>query len=183
MAIFYDTRRLKPLEFEHFWLSETPEVIGSRSWNTGSIRMVTWVRFTDKGTGTEFVVLNTHLDNQSEEARIRGAELIQSRVPSGVPVVLTGDFNAPAQASPVYDILIDGFADTWLTGQQLTQQYGTFHDFRAPVPNGPRIDWILTRDLAAATAGINTFIHNGQFPSDHLPVQTLITLPPAQEPR
>jgi hypothetical protein len=45
MAIYYDTRRLEPLEFDHYWLSDTPEVIGSKSWGNNVIRMVTWVRF------------------------------------------------------------------------------------------------------------------------------------------
>jgi endonuclease/exonuclease/phosphatase family metal-dependent hydrolase len=44
------------------------------------------------------------------------------------------------------------------------------------VPNGTRIDWILTRGATVHTAGVNTFQHNGQYPSDHLPVQVLITL-------
>ena len=28
-AIFYDTRRLAPVEYDQFWLSDTPSVIGS----------------------------------------------------------------------------------------------------------------------------------------------------------
>lgn len=31
MAIFFDTRRLEPVEFDHFWLSDTPEVVGSNT--------------------------------------------------------------------------------------------------------------------------------------------------------
>ena len=32
MAVFYKRERLEPLEFDHFWLSDTPEVVGSTSW-------------------------------------------------------------------------------------------------------------------------------------------------------
>jgi hypothetical protein len=32
MAIFYRRDRLTPLEFDHFWLSDTPDVIGSTTW-------------------------------------------------------------------------------------------------------------------------------------------------------
>jgi endonuclease/exonuclease/phosphatase family metal-dependent hydrolase len=176
VAVCYDARRLEPVGFEHFWLSETPELIGSRSWDTGSVRMVTLVRFACKVTGTRFVVVNTHLDNSSELARVRGAELLRSRIPSGVPIVLTGDFNAPAQGSAVYDILIDGLTDTWTSGRHLTPRFGTFHGYRDLVVDGPRIDWILTRGATTVSAGINTFAHNGQFPSDHLPVQALIKI-------
>jgi endonuclease/exonuclease/phosphatase family metal-dependent hydrolase len=183
MAIFYDTRRLEPVEFDHFWLSETPGVIGSRSWGNASIRMVTWVRFADKITGTEFVVLNTHFDEQSEHSRVRSAELVRDRINAigpALPVVLTGDFNTPAQTSTPYDILINGAAltDTWTAAaDRRTALYATFHGFRPPVPDGTRIDWILTRGAITVTAaGINTFARNGQFPSDHLPIQALLTI-------
>lgn len=183
VAVFFDTRRLEPIEFDHFWLSETPDVIGSRSWGCGSIRMVTWVRFADIGTGAECVVVNTHLDNQSELARVRGAELLRDRIAAiapSLPVVLTGDFNALAQSSVPYDILVNGtgLTDTWTAAaDRRSPQYATWHGFHSPVPEGPRLDWILVKGAAAiSVAGINTFARDGQFPSDHLPVQTLITL-------
>ena len=183
MAIFYDTRRLTPVEFDHFWLSETPAVVGSRSWDSGSIRMVTWVRFTDKRTGTQFVVVNTHLDNHSESARVHGAELIRNRINafgSGLPVILTGDFNVPARNSAAYTILTAGagLTDTWTAAShRLTPQYATWHGYHPPVRDGARIDWILTRNTRSIpAAGINTFARDGQFPSDHFPMQALITI-------
>lgn len=183
MAIYYDTRRLEQLEFDHYWLSDTPNVIGSKSWGNNVIRMVTWVRFADKGTGAEFVVVNTHFDHESENSRLRSAELVRDRinaVPPGLPVVLTGDFNAAAQATPTYDILMNGagMTDTWPAAtERRTPLYATFHGYRPLVPDGPRIDWILTRgDMTVDAAGINTYSVGGQFPSDHLPVQALITL-------
>ncbi|HEU5472533.1 MAG TPA: endonuclease/exonuclease/phosphatase family protein [Actinophytocola sp.] len=183
MAVFYDTVRLEPLEYDHFWLSETPGVIGSRSWASGSIRMVTWVRFADHRTRTEFVVLNTHLDNQSEQARVRGAELIRSRldgIAMGQPIVVTGDFNAAAGASAPYDILAHGtgLTDTWNTATEwVTPAYATFHGYHPPAPHGARIDWILARGAVSVPAvAVNTFSRDGQFPSDHCPVQTLVTI-------
>src|SRR6202050_2994381 len=47
VAIFYDTGRLAPLEYDHFWLSEAPDKIGSVDESgegqerAGSPRMVT----------------------------------------------------------------------------------------------------------------------------------------------
>ncbi len=181
MAIFYDARRLTPVEFDHFWLSDTPNVIGSKSWGNVNIRMVTWVRFADNRTGAELVVLNTHFDQQSEHARVRAAELVRDRINAfapTLPVVLTGDFNTPAN-TPVYDLLVDGagLADTWTAATtRHPPVYATFHGFRPPVPDGARIDWILTRGAITAQAAINTFAHNGQCPSDHFPVQALITI-------
>lgn len=54
MMIFFDQRRLEPLEYDHFWLSDTPNVIGSQTWGGCCPRMVTWVRFKDKATAQEF---------------------------------------------------------------------------------------------------------------------------------
>ncbi|MEU0877285.1 endonuclease/exonuclease/phosphatase family protein [Lentzea sp. NPDC005914] len=176
MAIFFDTLRLEPLEFDHQWLSATPNVVGSRSWGNNVIRMVTWIRFRDRLTGKQFLAVNTHFDHESENSRLRSAEFVHAQL--GVvtlPVVLTGDFNAPAAASPTYDILIGGLTDTWLAGPRTTPAYGTFHGYGPLVPNGARIDWILTRGVRVESAAINTYQRDGQYPSDHLPVQALIT--------
>jgi len=182
-AIFFDTRRLEPLASGHFWLSGTPDVPGSKSWGNTTVRMATWIHFADKHTGGEFVALNTHLDNSSEFARQRGAELIRDRIndiPSTLPVILTGDFNTAAQDSASYRILTSGtgLADAWTSAtQRRTPLISTWHGYEPLVPDGRRIDWILTRGAAGvAAAGINTFTDRGRYASDHLPMQALLTL-------
>src|SRR6185295_13574675 len=54
MAVFFRKARLEPLEYGHFWLSDTPEVIGSRTWEAKLPRMVTRVKFRDRRTAREF---------------------------------------------------------------------------------------------------------------------------------
>ncbi|WP_329549171.1 endonuclease/exonuclease/phosphatase family protein [Streptomyces sp. NBC_01356] len=182
MAVFYDTRRVTPVEHEHFWLSDTPDVVGSNTWGADSIRMVTWVRFRDLGAGgREFYFLNTHLDNASQNARARSAALIGERIAGldrSLPVLVTGDFNAAAHESPVYDTMLDaGLVDTWDTAAERSRLYATFHGYRPLAPDGDRIDWILaTPGVTAHRSTINTFSLNGQSPSDHLPVQATLTL-------
>ncbi|MGW7041227.1 endonuclease/exonuclease/phosphatase family protein [Streptomyces avermitilis] len=182
MAVFYDTRRLAPLEYDHFWLSDTPDVIGSNTWGGGSIRMVTRVRFRDLADGDRpFHVLNTHLDNASQYARARAAALIADRIAGldrSLPLVVTGDFNAAAHKNPVYETMLGaGLVDTWDTAAERGRLYGTFHGYEPLVPDGDRIDWILAAPGATAhCASINTFSSNGQFPSDHLPVQASLRL-------
>ncbi|MGW6024109.1 endonuclease/exonuclease/phosphatase family protein [Streptomyces sp. NPDC055099] len=181
MSVYYDTRRLAPIEYDHYWLSDTPDVIGSNTWGGGSIRMVTWVRFHDLRTGTELYVLNTHLDNASQYARARAASLITERItrldPS-LPLLVTGDFNVAAHKNPVYDtMLAAGLVDTWDAADERSKAYATFHGYRPLVPDGDRIDWILaTPDVRVHSAAINTFSQGGQFPSDHLPVQASLSL-------
>jgi endonuclease/exonuclease/phosphatase family metal-dependent hydrolase len=184
MMIFYDTTRLTPLEFDHYWLSDTPEVIGSQTWGGCCPRMVTWVRFRDLRTDEEFYALNTHLEAFSADARERSALLIRDRLADfdpDLPVVVTGDFNeAAGTGSTAYNTLVsDGpFIDTWETAEQRGELFGTFHGFGMLVPGGNRIDWILTTpDVQTTTAAINTHERDGQFPSDHLPVEATLRLP------
>mgnify|MGYP001453132568 CR=1 FL=1 len=183
MAVFYRKSRLEPLAYDHFWLSDTPEVMNSATWGNEFRRMVTWVRFRDRETGDDFYVFNTHFDHQSEVAREKSAELVRKRVASlndNLPVLLLGDFNAVAGASRPYDVLTaDGFlSDTWLVAR--TKQgdgINTFNNFKPAVAGGQRIDWILTRgEMAVIRAEISTYSRNGQLPSDHFPVTVTLKL-------
>jgi endonuclease/exonuclease/phosphatase family metal-dependent hydrolase len=177
MAVFYRKQRFEPLEFDHFWLSDAPELIASSSWGNRNRRMVTWVKFLDRQTRREFYFFNTHFDHEMPEARERAARLIRQRIEAlqtTLPVILVGDFNAPAGGNPVYDTLVGGelFTDTWHSARERRGEViGTFHGYKEPVPEGVRIDWILTRGkvTALATEVVN-FSKNNQYPSDHFPV-------------
>ncbi|MET7481759.1 endonuclease/exonuclease/phosphatase family protein [Streptomyces sp. NPDC005538] len=181
-AIFYDIRRLAPVEYDQFWLSDTPAVIGSNSWGGAHPRIATWIRFRDLGdNGREFYVLNTHLDNASQYARERAATLIAERIAGldrSLPFVVTGDFNTAAYTTSVYDTMLGaGFRDTWDAAAGRGKLYGSFHGYRALVPGGARIDWILvTPGVTVRRTTLDTFSENSQFPSDHLPVRSTISL-------
>ncbi|MPY33736.1 endonuclease/exonuclease/phosphatase family protein [Streptomyces adustus] len=182
VAVYYDKRRLAPVEHTTFRLSDTPDVPGSNTWGAAFPRLVTRVRFRDLlDPGRQFHVLNTHLDHRSEYARERAAALIAERVAAlggRLPVLLTGDFNAAAHGSPAYDTLLDaGFVDTWDTARQRGPAYGTFHAFGSLTPDGERIDWILaTPDVTVHRESVDTFWVRGQWPSDHLPVLASLSL-------
>lgn len=183
MAVFYRKARLTALATNHFWLSDTPEVPGSKTWGPKFARMVTWLKFQDQLTGQEFFFFNTHLDHEVQVARERSAELIRKRaatLDASLPLLLVGDFNVPAGANRAYDVLLaDGFFhDTWPMAQKrVGEGIGTFNDFRAIERDGARIDWILTRGPALVErAEIVTFARSGQFPSDHFPVVTTLQL-------
>ncbi|MEU3983573.1 endonuclease/exonuclease/phosphatase family protein [Streptomyces sp. NPDC026672] len=179
-AVYYDTRRLVPVEHDTFWLSDTPKVIGSNTWGAAFPRVATWVRFRDRRDGGEFVVLNTHFDHASQSAREHSAALLALRAAefAPLPFLLTGDFNAAAHGNPAYDVLLaSGLTDTWDTAAERGPLYATFHGYRPLVPGGDRIDWILaTRGVGVHRASVDTFSRGGQFPSDHLPVRVSLTL-------
>jgi endonuclease/exonuclease/phosphatase family metal-dependent hydrolase len=98
-----------------------------------------------------------------------------------LPVIATGDFNEPAGlGQTVFDRLVtDGpLADTWEEAESRSPLYATFHGYQPLVPDGNRIDWILTSpDVTTRVVFINTYESKGQFPSDHLPVQAVLRLP------
>jgi endonuclease/exonuclease/phosphatase family metal-dependent hydrolase len=181
-SIFYAAARLTLLEYDFFWLSDTPEVIGSSTWGNSVPRMVTEARFRDAATGIEFAVLNTHLDHEHEESRALAARALADRIAShhaDVPVLLLGDFNAPAGKSEPFSVLEGtGLRDSWHAAKRrVTAAYGTFPNYGRAVDGGDRIDWILASDrVEVLTAAIDPFAWHGRTASDHLPVQALVRL-------
>lgn len=175
MAVFYRRDRLTPLEYDHFWLSDTPQVIGSTTWGNANRRMVTWVKFRDRLARRDFYFWNTHFDHEVQTAREKSAALVMEQVEKlgeRLPIVLVGDFNAAAGKNPAYDTLVgEGrFSDTWLTAREHGEEIGTFHNYRGAKP-GARIDWILTRgDVQCESTRVIDFAQDGQYPSDHFPV-------------
>lgn len=183
-CIFYDSRRLRLQSWDQFWLSDTPEVVGSATWGNDVTRIATWGRFEDSWTGRELMVVNTHFDHESENAQLRSAEAIIDHTVSlapGLPTVLMGDFNADAGASGAYTALVGSgvFRDSWdIAKQRLTPEYGTFPNYKDPVIGESRIDWIaVTPEIQVAEAAVNTFRLADRYPSDHAPVQATVRIP------
>ena len=58
---FFSNRRYALLDSGTFWLSETPETPGSKSWDAAITRIVSWLKLRDKTAGLEFFFFNTHL--------------------------------------------------------------------------------------------------------------------------
>jgi endonuclease/exonuclease/phosphatase family metal-dependent hydrolase len=183
MAIFYRKDRFKPLEFDHFWLSDTPDRIGSITWGNVNKRMVTWVKFLDRKTGQDFYFFNTHFDHKIQEAREKSAAMVRERITAlntSLPIILTGDFNANAGKNKSYSILTeDNFlTDTWNSAKKrVNDTIGTFNEFKKEIVGGPRIDWILTRNgVSCDRIEIVTFNRDGKYPSDHFPLLTELRL-------
>lgn len=180
MAVFYRTERLEPLEFGHYWLSDTPETIGSTTWGNANRRMVTWVRFRDRANSQQFHLVNTHFDHRIQAAREKSAQLVlerTARLETSIPVLLVGDFNAVAEQNQVYTMLVEEgpLRDAWRLASKQSDTSGTFHGFAGVVDQMPRIDWILLRGAAEVLrAEVITFNQEGRYPSDHFPVMATL---------
>lgn len=95
-CIFYKKDKYEMLDQGNFWLSETPDVPGSKGWDAAIERVATWGKFRDKKTGKIFMAVNTHFDHVGVEARKQSALLIIDKIREIVgkrPAVVTGDFN------------------------------------------------------------------------------------------
>lgn len=179
MGVFYRKDRLKVVESGDFWLSDTPDVPGSITWNHLYPRMVTWALFEQRSDGKRFYLFNTHLPyrDQDEAARVKGAQAIARRLaalPAGVPVVLTGDFNT-APDSQVHAVLAQTLQDAWTTAPRVEGSEATFHGFTGNADK--RIDWIFVRGVQLESIASITTRWCGRYPSDHFPLLATLRLP------
>lgn len=179
MGVFYRKDRLRVLESGNFWLSDTPEVAGSRTWGNLYPRMVTWARFERIADGAKFTLYNTHLPyrEEDESARLRGAQLIVARLEhldGDEPIILTGDFNT-LPSSRVHSALAAKLTDAWTAAPRRSGPDATFHDFTGK--GDRRLDWILFRGLQAKSVRTVTTHREGRYPSDHFPVIVEFELP------
>ena len=182
-AIFYRASEVAAEEVGHFWLSETPEVPGSSSWNSSLPRMCTWGRFQWRDDPRRsLLVYNTHLDHVSGEAREQGVRLIcrtmeQRHLLEALPALLMGDFNSGEGSAVVRFLrgesgLVDAFAA--LPGRQARGIGSTFHGFKGGAEGDP-IDYIFgTRDVTFLETDVRREQIDGRYPSDHYPVTTKV---------
>lgn len=190
MALYFRRDRFEKVEGGHFWLSETPSVVGSKSWDSSLPRMVTWVKLRDRQRpdGKRIVFFNTHFDHLGKTARLESARLVRRQIATigkDCALILTGDFNTD-EASPPYQALFDvenGEASPLVDSYRVAHPEraaaeGTFSGFQATQIDGARIDWIgVSRDWQVVSADIDRTAREGRTPSDHFPVKAALRLP------
>ena len=178
--IIYNAKRFDRTASGTFQLSETPDVLGSSSWNSACPRTCVWVQLKDRESGTEFRLYNTHLDHVSELARRKGMELVVGRINADVSVgmtaFLTGDFNNELEPGNAIDYVRKSMRDT--AELSLTPHQGpvkTFHDYDPPA--------CMLIDYVFAKGKVKVLSHatlddmpDGKLPSDHFPVAVIATL-------
>jgi len=173
-TIFYRAGCFTVQESGEFWLSQTPEVHRSRSWDSAFPRLATYGLLREAGRTESFYFIDTHLDNISPEARLQGARMIRDRfAPSNRPLILAGDFNESPGSAVYRELIGEGrpFLDTWRALHPEGQEATTQHDFDGK-PRGARIDWILaTPAFRVPRVAIVTSHQDNRYPSDHFPYE------------
>ncbi|WP_437228488.1 endonuclease/exonuclease/phosphatase family protein [Planctomicrobium sp. SH661] len=185
MAVFYRTERFTKLDGGHFWLSETPEVPGSKSWDSSLPRMATWLKLQDNRHPEKPVVwfFNTHFDHRGEVSRAEAARLLHDRVAAlemNSAVVITGDFNTGEGSTPYKTLFAQHDGRTLLMDAyrvahpDRTSIEGTYNGFKPENSSGERIDWIgMTAPLQVESISINRVTQEGRLPSDHFPLEAI----------
>ena len=158
---------------QHFFLSPTPSV-PSRSRDSHYPRQCTLGLF--EKNRQQIIIVNTHFDF-NENVQVTSARIILNRIaalPTAIPAVLVGDFNATPE-----DACYRVFAGFNTAKPNETQPFAnafappypsTYHAFTGD-KEGDHIDWILYR--GAITPRDCRIIHktySGKYLSDHFPV-------------
>lgn len=173
--VFYRTDRFELLDWGTFWLSETPEVAGSKGWDGACERLATWTVLRDRD-GRELFFINTHLDHMGEVARREGVSLLLGRIDSlsgGRPVVLTGDFNATPDSEVIAHVLADSrMRHTRDVADVREGASWSFADYGS-IPEAGRqlIDYVFVNDgLDVPMYRVLPDTLDGGYLSDHAPV-------------
>ena len=78
--IGYRRDRFAVVRHGDFWLSEQPEVPGSKSWDAALTRLCSWVRLRETATGRELVYANTHFDHKGVIARREASRVLSEQL-------------------------------------------------------------------------------------------------------
>ena len=194
-GIFYRKSRFQPdpADSGTFWLSDTPEVPGSRNWGNEIPRVAAWLRLTDLATGRGFYVFNTHWDHKNQPSRERAALLTASRIDArrraDEPVALIGDFNSNegnpgilyltgnrVKVAGAERLWPNGLLDTYQTLHSAEKNRRTLHFWMGNRDGALKVDHILvSRGARIRESAIVT--EDQPMVSDHFPVTARVVFP------
>jgi len=185
-AIFYLKDKYTLDTTGDFWLSATPDVPGSIGEGADLPRICTWGRFLVNDNGSHFYFYNAHYSHISSGARLAGAKVIAQRIAdrqhqqdsviyacdcnsgeTNDPMrYLFGELNSPIALKSSYRVLHSDEPNSL-----------TFNGWSSNISGNP-IDYILIPQI---DVGVNSSViihdnNNGDYPSDHYPIMSAISL-------
>ncbi len=175
-VILYKKDRFNEIESGNFWLSETPEVVGSLGWDGACERIATWAILEDISSKKQFFFINTHLDHVGKVARQEGVTLLLDRATTlskGLPIIMTGDFNATPDSDVIKHVTDVSNPEHLLHTKDIAVEKSgtewTFHGFgRVPVERREFIDYVfVSKDIKVAKHSVLPEKLDGKFISDH----------------
>jgi endonuclease/exonuclease/phosphatase family metal-dependent hydrolase len=178
MLIAFKPEIFELIEFRNVWLSETPNVPGSRYYgdHSGCPRMYACALLKHNDIEKPFRFINTHLDHVGENGRLlESKQLINDISKFNEHFILTGDFNATPNA-PEIENITSHLKDRVVI--DCTKNLGpTFHAFGALSEEEMiKIDYIFTDGKCQEAYKVEDIPVNGQYYSDHNAVCAIIEL-------
>ncbi|MCR9205468.1 MAG: endonuclease/exonuclease/phosphatase family protein [Halobacteriovoraceae bacterium] len=182
-TLFLKKGRFKVIKSEDIWLSETPDVAGSKSFDSAFPRLCTYVELEDlKEDNEKIVFIDCHLDHVLESTREKQISVLCEEILKRYPVdsnfILIGDFNSPPHESVRTKLneYIKDILDPW---KELgLPEECTFHKFDGidPIGDNSRIDWTLhgPKFKAIKTESVKDTLE-GRYPSDHFFIHTILS--------
>lgn len=175
--ILIKSDRLKLIEGKTWWLSDTPEVVGSKTWGGSYPCTLTLAYVEIKETGERYAHFSTHLSHDSTVANDKGAaktvELIEDYIADkgDLAVYATADWNFD-DSSNGYATLNSYLNDSRQVSITGDMWLGTFPAKYYYDDNGPdsTIDFIFVNDFVAVDEYtlLDDTVVNGQYAfSDH----------------
>lgn len=174
MAIWYNPKTISISKWGTFWLSETPSK-PTKGWDAACFRTATWAICRHKPSGHTFLMVNTHLDHEGVQAREESVKLILAKIAElntkGLPVVLTGDFNAAIDSD-----LIQGLNAEFTQARQAAETTDFLASFNGWGKKSSIIDYIYYTGFARCPEfqTITKKFADKPFISDHFPIKAIL---------
>jgi endonuclease/exonuclease/phosphatase family metal-dependent hydrolase len=178
-AILYKKDKFEVVKKKTMWLSETPEVPGSKSWDAAITRILTTTALKEINSGFEFHFLNTHFDHVGKEARHKSAVAIKGalggiNLNKELPAILSGDFNAQRDEPP-YKMLTNNISPQLFDTRPSADSTGTYCGFKVGEMECRAIDFIFhTKGWKTQSFEVIEDNDGTWYPSDHLPVVAVL---------
>ncbi len=180
-SFFVRKGKFEYLKSDDLWLSETPEIAGSISFESTFPRLMTLLHVQPVNSEEKILFVNTHLDHVRQETRMGQIKVLSEEVrrcwKNNSFLVIMGDFN-DSPASKVRKVLVSdfpGLQDAWKIFN--SHEESSHHAFKGEVQNGSRIDWILVdQKLKVLSSKMDKSEVNGKYPTDHFPVICTISI-------
>ncbi len=180
-SIFLERNQFEFIASGDMWLSETPDIAGSHSFESAFPRLMTWTKIQVKGSGENLFIVNTHLDHVKPETRLGQVKVLAQEIKriwdKQSSLIIMGDFN-DSPSSKVREFLMDEFSflqDAWSLFNSVEET--SHHAFKGEIQNGSRIDWIMVdAKLSVESCLMDKSASNGLYPTDHYPIICKIRL-------
>ncbi len=182
-AILYLTAEFECVESGTKWLSDTPDVPGSKFASSHYTRIMTYALLQRRSDGRRLLHVNTHLDYGSsateEQVKVDQLQVIFDEIEKfeGVSTIITGDFNATVD-SPAYQKMLDAGYFSAAKGDAYDDDANTYHGLMGTTGAPSHIDYVFAKNLDQQYCDYRVIKErvDNENVSDHYPILALLSL-------